>query len=209
MVLALVLAAIAAIFVVWTTVMALRRSGEKDDAQAELIRAKDRQLALDLGGKDVKIAEAQRGVAEANERAESERLQRVQIQSLVSARHIPPENIQTLTDSLRRFKGKSVILASYTNDPESFGLTRSILAALTAVPISVQDVSGRQMAVGQAVVGIGITGPRAEQDFVETLGKSIGTAGRLQGVSNFELPDGSPVTITVGVKPPFWFNDPK
>jgi hypothetical protein len=69
MVWGLVFAALAAIFVVATTVMALRRSGQKDDAQSNLIRAKDRQLALDLREKDTKIAEA-------NERTAREALAR-------------------------------------------------------------------------------------------------------------------------------------
>ena len=67
MVWALVLAAVAAVFVVLTTAMALRRAGQKDAAQSELIKAKDRQLAFDLAEKDVKIAEAQRGANEATE----------------------------------------------------------------------------------------------------------------------------------------------
>ena len=76
MVLALVLAAISAVAVVATTMMALKRAKQVGDAQSELIQAKDKQLALDLGDKDVKIAqagrdasEANRGAAEANERA--------------------------------------------------------------------------------------------------------------------------------------------
>lgn len=69
MVWALVLAAVAAIFVVLTTVMALKRAGQMNEAQSELIKAKDRELAVDLGDKGLKIAEAQRGAAEANERA--------------------------------------------------------------------------------------------------------------------------------------------
>ena len=58
MVWSLILAAIAAFFVVLTTVMALKRSGQKDDAQSELLQAKDRQLAIDLKDKDLKSASA-------------------------------------------------------------------------------------------------------------------------------------------------------
>jgi hypothetical protein len=76
MILALVLAAISAVAVVGTTMMALKRAKQVADAQSELLQAKDKQLALDLGDKDVKIAQAgrdaskaNRGAAEANERA--------------------------------------------------------------------------------------------------------------------------------------------
>jgi len=81
MVWSLILAAISALFVVLTTVMALKRSGEKDEAQSELIQAKDRQLALDLGAKDMKIEEAKRAAAEANERAEHEALERAKLEA--------------------------------------------------------------------------------------------------------------------------------
>jgi hypothetical protein len=78
MIWALVLAALSAIAVVGTTVMALRRAKQVGTAQSELIQLKDNQLALDLGDKNVKIAqagrdasEANRGAAEASERAAS------------------------------------------------------------------------------------------------------------------------------------------
>src|SRR5579871_5005270 len=73
---ALIFAAIAAVAVVITTRVALSRAKLLADTQAELIQAKDSQLTIDLGEKDVKIAqagkdasEANRGAAEANERA--------------------------------------------------------------------------------------------------------------------------------------------
>jgi hypothetical protein len=76
MIWALVFTALSAIAVVGTTVMALKRAKQVGDAQAELIHAKDAKLTLDLGDKDLKIAqagkdasEANRGAAEANERA--------------------------------------------------------------------------------------------------------------------------------------------
>src|ERR1700681_4804173 len=69
MVLALVLTAISAVAVVGTTMMALKRAKQVGDAQSELIQAKDKQLAFDLGDRDVKIAQAQKEASEANERA--------------------------------------------------------------------------------------------------------------------------------------------
>jgi hypothetical protein len=64
MIVALVLAAISAVAVVWTTTMALKRARQAGDVQAELIQAKDSQLLIDLRGKDVKIADAKRATSE-------------------------------------------------------------------------------------------------------------------------------------------------
>lgn len=70
MIWALVFAAIAAIVVVATTRRAITSAKQLSSAQEELIRAKDRQLAIDLRDKDAKIADAVRGSSEANLRAE-------------------------------------------------------------------------------------------------------------------------------------------
>lgn len=216
----LVMTALAAAGIVICPRLAFVRAGQTASAQNDLDAAKEHdakaerdRVRTELAGAetkvkeaDARIVEAQRGVAEANEKAERERLARVETQILVSARHIPAENISKLSDALREFKGRSVVLASYANDPESYGLKGSILSALTAVPISVQDLSGRQVAVGQAATGVTVFGPPSESTFVDALAKSISAAGRLQMISESERPAGSPVTITVGIKPPFFFN---
>jgi len=54
---ALVVTALAAIAVVVTTHMVLKRAKQLADVQEELLQAKDRQLASDLKDKDVKIAD--------------------------------------------------------------------------------------------------------------------------------------------------------
>ena len=56
MIVALILAALAAVAVVVTTRMALVRAKELADTQAELEKAKDRQLQLDLKSKDERIS---------------------------------------------------------------------------------------------------------------------------------------------------------
>jgi hypothetical protein len=54
---ALVLTALAAIFVVLTTRIALTKAKKLAEVQEELIRAKDAQLTSDLKEKDAKIAD--------------------------------------------------------------------------------------------------------------------------------------------------------
>jgi hypothetical protein len=70
----LVLAAMAAIAVVVVTRIVLTRAKQLADVQEELIRAKDKQLALDLKDKDLKISEAGEKAATAETKAEGFRL---------------------------------------------------------------------------------------------------------------------------------------
>src|SRR5712691_4395853 len=77
MIWALMAAAISAAAVVGTTMMALKGARQVAAAQSALIDAKDKQLALDLRDKDVKIAQAGKDAAEAN-------LARVEIEARVA-----------------------------------------------------------------------------------------------------------------------------
>jgi hypothetical protein len=110
MVWALVLAAIAAFFVVLTTVMALKRGGQKDATQSELMKAKDRQLTIDLRDRDVKIAEAERVAAVANKAAEDEKLARVKIEGRLAWRHVDPKRFDEFVTRLKPFAGSTVVL---------------------------------------------------------------------------------------------------
>lgn len=69
MIWALVFAALAVVAVVATTFVALQRAKELGDTQAELLKAKDAQIASDLAEKDVRISEAGERAAKANDRA--------------------------------------------------------------------------------------------------------------------------------------------
>jgi hypothetical protein len=111
MVLALVLAAIAAVLVVWTTVMVLRRQGQKDDAQSELLKAKDRQLVLDLKDKDAKIADAN--------------LARVKIEQSIAWRRLTKQQQSGIGSALARFGVQSASLwygSASDKEAETFAL---------------------------------------------------------------------------------------
>lgn len=58
-----------AIVVFFTQFMSIRKGKELVNAQSELLRAKDEQLAKDLQGKEIKITEAKTAAATAHERA--------------------------------------------------------------------------------------------------------------------------------------------
>lgn len=102
----LAMAAVAAVFLVIATRIVIARTGELSKAQDLLSEAKDRE-------KDVKIAEAQRGSAEANERAASLEVTALGLRKqlmLQGAREnlITGENRRKLVDALKPFSGQHV-----------------------------------------------------------------------------------------------------
>ena len=143
---ALVFTAVAAIAVVFTTRMALRRGKQLSDAQGKIIELKDSQLLLDLKEKDVKIAEAgdrasaaetkaeqfRLDIAKANERAaklEGEaaaaRLETERLKQVVAWRIIPPDDEVKLEKVLSGKPGK-VNLRYTDGDPEALFLAIQI-----------------------------------------------------------------------------------
>lgn len=133
MIVALIVAALAAIAVVGTTIMALKRARQAGDAQSELIQIKDRQLASDLRDKDVKIAQAGKDAAEANRIAETEHLARVQIEARVAWRHLTEDEQKEIGATIgRRFSKLGVSLWFSTGDTESSFFAGDIARAFVA-----------------------------------------------------------------------------
>lgn len=143
----LALAAIATVFVVIATRIVVARSGQLSKVQGFLSEAKDRQLQSDLKAKDVeigklkidlggavarakeadaRIAEAQRGAADANKKAEDERLARVELQKLVAWRTIPEEKQKEIAARLKRFPGVRIAFTVNAGDPEGFAFGTQI-----------------------------------------------------------------------------------
>jgi hypothetical protein len=73
MVCALIIAALAAIFVCWTTYMALKRTKQAGEVQDSLMRLKDGQLKRDLHDRDLKIEEAHKAASEVGTNLEQEK----------------------------------------------------------------------------------------------------------------------------------------
>lgn len=166
-------------------------------------------MNIDLKNVDTQAVLAQLGlelkIADAQKKAEAERRSRLQIEALVSARHIPVKNLAKLTVALAGFKGQTVYLESYANDPESYGLGLEIRSVLRAVPLTVQDNLGLLMTRGPATTAIAVVGPKAEHAFVYALSDAISQAGHLGGSTSDEAPPGTPVRVFIGIKSPYWF----
>jgi hypothetical protein len=109
---ALVFAAVAAIFVVVTTRLAIVRSKDLSVAQGELGDAQARQFSLE-------VAQANQRAAEANEKAEAERLARVRLEGQVVSRHLTDEQKVKLRGLLKRNPGNIVIVSAVTDGESS------------------------------------------------------------------------------------------
>jgi len=202
MVLALFLAAVAAIFVVWTTVMALRRTGEKDDAQSELIRVKDRQLAIDLRDKDMKIADAQRAGSEANEKAEKEGFARAQLEAQIQPRQLSATQESTLADAWRGiFNSASIVIVrSYGLDIEATLLGGQILDSLHRGGVEKPIDQRAQYTAGiDASAGIVIRGPLGQDEFLNRVVSALRNTGLAATADSQAYPGG--ILVLVGIKP--------
>src|SRR5947207_10025480 len=79
------------------TFVANKKATRLKNVQAALGGAKDEQLARDLKEKDKQIADATRKAAEANEKAEEERLARLRLEKEIAQRRLTGEQKATFT----------------------------------------------------------------------------------------------------------------
>lgn len=214
---ALVFGAVAALAVVFTTAVAFRKAKQLTDAQAELIRAKDGQLAIDLKNKDVKIEDAKRDAAgaqkesgianqragEANARAETERIERLKLEAQIQPRELTLEQQRAIGISLHRFAGQNVSVRSYSLDSEGWRLGQQVIAALRNGGILVTDSTANLMHFGGMTTGIQVAGPQGARDLVEALTNTLRAEGKLLVLpaNPTPSPDNVMVEVMIGVKP--------
>ena len=177
----LVLAAIAAIAVVLVTRIVLTRSRQLADVQEQLIRVKDKQLALDLRDKDLKISEvsekaataeakaegfrldiakANERAAEANRVAEQERLARLKLEARLADRTLTPTQQTAIRSQLAIVSGIAMDVVIWGDTPEIQIISRLILDSIPRPGWSVQTA---QAVGGGAVRGI-LVGTREGSD---------------------------------------------
>ena len=104
MLVTLVLAFVVAGAVALTTRMSIVRAKALEEVQSEIIKAKDRQLAIDLRKKDGEIAEAKKDAAEANRTAEKERLARIKIEEKLAPRTLSDNQRQDVIQKISKYK---------------------------------------------------------------------------------------------------------
>jgi hypothetical protein len=229
MIWALVFAAFAAIAVVVTTHMALKRTKQLADVQDELIQAKDKQLIIDLKDKDLKIADAgQRAaaagqkaeefrlhIAEANQRAEEAKERatqaRLELAKFRAPRMIAPDAQLQMSQTLAAFAGTPFDL-SVGSDSESVDLMESVLSVLSAAKWKQVDaagpigVSGTNPLVGVSMVsGVHVEIREERRSEWEQAAKTLFTLIKREGIA-VEVHAAEDITNTamhviIGTKP--------
>jgi hypothetical protein len=132
MLVGLALTVLAALFVLIATRMVVFRTGQLATAQELLGAAKDRQLAIDLRDKDLRIAEANRLAADANKATEDERTARVELEDKVAWRTFSKRQQKDIKTNLDQFAGQLAECNFLSGDTEAFSFSSEIAAALRA-----------------------------------------------------------------------------
>jgi hypothetical protein len=124
-----------------------------------------------------------------------------QLQYMVSARHI--SDINALIDGLKPFKAMPVVLRSYAFDADGTGLCKTLLYAAQKAEMTPVDDCEKWPVTSPGMTGIQLVGP--DWDVLEKIAQAIAWSGRVWGgVSSGKSAPGTPLTIFVGLKNPFW-----
>ena len=168
-------------------------------------------------GFDSQIAGASARAAEANQKAEEERLERLKLEAIVAPRSLSLDQQRQIADACRKFHGHDVLVYSNALDGEAAALGGQIISALQSAHIVVADARGSGFGTGKFDTGVHVSGPKVEDEFISVLETALSKIGNLKpgpamnpnarggmamdgGGQSF--PAGTTfVTITVGVKP--------
>jgi hypothetical protein len=195
-------AALAAVFIVITTRLAITRAGQLSTAQALLSAEKERQLQLQL--------------AFSNKATEDERSERLKLEAQIAPRRLTQQQKAKIAANCTHFKngfaGKRVKVVSYSLDTEGVVFSEQIVSSLRASGMVVDDDSMSVMPVGTLIMGISVFG--SDSELAKDIANAIGSSGSPIAVSfsetdptagaiKFEYGESAPqATILVGVKPP-------
>jgi hypothetical protein len=160
------------------------------------------------------ISEANARANEANQKAESERLERLRLEAVVAPRSLSLSQQNIIAEFLKPFSGKRVSVTTYSLDGEGASLATQIIASLNGATIEVDNNLASVMPMGGFALGVHVNGD--DSGLVEAIRTALGGVGGLfvappntpaplGGASMQTAPaDGSkPVaaSILVGIKP--------
>jgi len=163
-------------------------------------------------GERTLILEKERAALE--KKAEDERLARIELEAQVSPRRLTGTQQKQIANSLSSFAGKTIGVATYSQDAEAMILATQIEEALAKAKIVVHDRIGTFGAVGFPLY-LGVTVDKASSDktLESSLFKALSTKGRLETAdtavafgqgSTMYMPPGSTredAFVLVGEKP--------
>jgi hypothetical protein len=186
--------------------------------QAQQERADAAKSLKIAKGYESQIAEAQREAAESKKEAETERLERVQLETLVAPRRLSLDQQRRIADACRKFHGHGVLVKSYGADGEGAALAGQIIAVLRAAGVFVADSRASETVAGEFDIGVHVRAPVEELAFAQTIADALSTLGKLEvspvndpepksgtimmgGGQRFADPHAVFVTVRVGIRP--------
>jgi hypothetical protein len=178
------------------------------------------RLAAEAETAKAQIAEAQARAAEANQKAEGERLARVKIEERLAPRSVSPERFSAIVSTLVLFPATSISIWQAGETPEIGGMARTVLAATQAArwDVNLWTWTGAGPFIGLIIV----TKPEATPQIVaagDALASALNMAGlqcvkenwpanqpweTVGGMHNgpqTPRPTQAPIRIVIGAKP--------
>ncbi|MBN8982776.1 MAG: hypothetical protein J0I29_16105 [Rhizobiales bacterium] len=98
--------------------------------QAELSDQKEARAIIERRESDERIAEAQARAAEANQKAEAERLERIKIEERLADRKITDQQFATIVAKVKDYAGQQYEVVTYWDSREPLALANRIANAL-------------------------------------------------------------------------------
>jgi hypothetical protein len=169
-----------------------------DVADQKAAAAVERASALDNQTQGLKTE-----VAQADARAEDEKLARIKLEKQIQPRTVPDEI--SLGKKLNKFalamKGRKVKIESQTSDAEGMLFALEIDDLLQNSGIEVDETGmGRMMPVGMVVVGVKVSGRSDDEELIRTLVYGLRSPNN-PGVEGDWKPANTEFVILVGSKP--------
>lgn len=142
-----------------------------------------------------------------HEQAEAEKLARVKLEKEIAPRTLDDATRQTIGKELSKFaphfSGRKVKVMSYSADAEGIVFSLEVIDIMAKAGIEVDPAVGRAMPVGLVDMGVKITGPSGDEEFIRSLATRIHShlVTEVSDVFAEWNPKYTDLTIVVGVKP--------
>jgi hypothetical protein len=131
--------------------------------------------------------------------------QAADIAKQLAPRTLSPSDWEAIGKQLKpfapRLAGRKIAISSYTQDAEGIVFSLEIMECLTRAGISVDPTIGRVMPVGLVEMGVTITGPTEDGDFIKSLGAAIHLRADTSVHAEWNSAKYKELAIRVGVKP--------
>lgn len=157
--------------------------------------------------REERIAALNHEAAALRQQAEAEKLARTKLEKEIAPRTLDDLTRKSMGNELLRFaehfSGRKVKVQSYSADAEGIVFSLEILDVLTKAKIGTEPIIGRLMPVGLVDMGVKITGPSGDEEFIRSLASSIHShlVKEVSDVSAEWNPRYTELTILVGAKP--------